>query len=122
MVSAISLSQAQFTAAKPSEARMAGAIREGAQGGSNVIMTSTEPTPGTRAAAFATLFKETDGGASRGGRGHGDANGAINDSDVVDEAEIDDVVTKLGIDHNMERIADAVDELGRHDGALTVSS
>jgi hypothetical protein len=122
MVSAISLSQAQFTAAKPSEARMAGAIREGAQGGSNVIMTSTEPTPGTRAAAFATLFKETDGGASRGGRGHGDANGAINDRDVVDEAEVNDVVTQLGIDHDAQSVPKPVDEFSGHDGALTVSS
>src|SRR5215216_3400135 len=54
MVSAISSSQAQFTAAKPSEARAIGSTRDGVHGGSNVITMSTEPMPGTRAAAFAT--------------------------------------------------------------------
>ena len=44
------------------------------------------------------------------------------DRDVVDEAEIDDVVTELGIDHDAQRVPDPVDEFVRHDGALTVSS
>ena len=98
-------------------------MREGVQGGSNVITMSTAPTPGTRVAAVRDAFlQEADGGASRGGRGHGDANGAINDRYVVDEAEINDVVTKLRIDHDAQRVPDTVDEFVRHDGALTVSS
>jgi hypothetical protein len=68
-----------------------------------------------------TFLKEADGAASPAGRGHGDANGAINDNDAVDEAEIDDVVTKLGIDHDPQCVADALDELVRHDGGLTRS-
>ena len=33
---------------------MAGSTRDGDQGGSNVIVTSTDSTPGTRAALFTT--------------------------------------------------------------------
>src|SRR5213592_3364866 len=67
-----------------------------------------------------TFLQEMDCRASRSGRGHCDANGATGDRDVVDEAEIDDVVTKLGINHDAQRVPDTVDEFGRHDGALTV--
>ena len=88
-------------------------MREGAQGGSNVITTSTEPDARHPCGSVRDAFlQEMDGGASRGGRGHGDANGAIDDRDVVDEAEIDDVVTKLGIDHDAQRVPDPVDEFG----------
>ena len=86
-------------------------------------MTSTEPTPGTRAALFATpSFRKRVAG-------HPGVVAVIvmrtapsDDRDVVDEAEIDDVVTELGIDHDAQRVPDAVGEFVRHDGALTVSS
>ena len=98
-------------------------MRAGVQAGSNVITTSTEPMPGTSVAAFSTpsLIKRI--------AGHPGVVAVMIirtapsiDGDVVDEAEIDDVVTELGIDHNAQGVPDTVDQFIGHDGALTVSS
>jgi hypothetical protein len=97
-------------------------MRSGVQGGSNVISTSTESTPGTREdTVHHTVFQETSRGATRASCRHRNADCVVDDRDIVDEAEIDDVVTELGIDHNAHRVANQVDQLACHDGALTVS-
>ena len=105
----------QLTAAKPREALTAGSIRAGVHGGSKVIVTSAEATPGTAATALsAPSLRKLD--AAHPGVV------AVGDGDVIDEAEIDDVLAELGIDHDAQRVADLCDQLIRHDGALTVSS
>ena len=102
---------------------MEGSISDGVQGGSNVITTSTDPTPDTRAALFATpSFRKWAAGQPGRRRGHRDAGDAVDDRYVVDEPEIDDVLTELGIDHHAQRISDPVNQCGVHDAARTVSS
>ena len=94
---------------------MIDSARDGVHGGSNVITISAEPTLGTLAAALATpSFRKRTAGHP--------GVVAVMMRDVVDEAEIDDVVAKLGIDQDAQCFLDAVDEFAGHDGALTVSS
>ena len=60
------ISGLQLTAAKPSAGSDGGSISDGVQGGSNVITTSTDPTPGhARGAVGHALLQEMGGRAAR---------------------------------------------------------
>jgi len=89
--------------------------------GSNVFLnpplyylTATVPYEMAGGTFFDRLANVVGRRAAGSRRGQKDARASILNPEIVDKADIDDVVAKLGIDHRPERIGEALNEVIAH--------